>query len=433
MKKIITILISLSSLFSMAQPNTNVMQYDSIYRWRWNPELKNWDLTSKNLNTTTDSNNNRTHYITQILNNNNWENSKQKVYIYDSNNNLINTLFQNWNGTEWVNAELNTYTYDSNNNRTIHQNQKWDQSDWINNTLVEYTYDSNNNPINILYKTFADNAYINNENIKYYYDQSNNVVNAMIQHWYGDKWRNTDSTINTYNAENQLINKLNLIYDRDSFYTDYEYFYKYDSNKNMVLENLKLSSDQFFESIIYNTYDENNNLTGYIRFYEYRDDWNISEKETITYDENNHKTGIIFEEWETNQWIKRSFKTFHYNSNNILTNYSTIGFNPDGTIPNGDSIAYYLSTTPSSKSELAETTKAFEVFPNPNNGKFTIRSDKNFHTVEVFNLNGVRLFYRSNLDQMSDYIELPENFKGFCIIKVDNNGIITTKKLLVGY
>jgi len=169
----------------------------------------------------------------------------------------------------------------------------------------------------------------------------------------------------------------------------------------------------------------------YLRFYCYDNNWDLSEKETYTYDENNHKKSLLLEEWEDKYWNKRYAENFNYNSNNILENYSSIGFNPDGSI-SGDSIAYYLSKEPSTKNELTESLKSVEIFPNPNNGKFTVRSDNNFNSIEVFNINGERILNRFNIKPLkSDNIELPENYKGIYIIKIDNNRNKSTGKILI--
>ena len=77
---------------------------DSLYRYTWNSELNDWEISSK------------------------------QEYLHDSNNNITLSIFYKWRSgsNDWENSSKYEYLYDSNNNQTSERSYNWSiyLNDW---------------------------------------------------------------------------------------------------------------------------------------------------------------------------------------------------------------------------------------------------------------------------------------------------------------
>ncbi|TAG84958.1 MAG: T9SS C-terminal target domain-containing protein [Bacteroidetes bacterium] len=93
----------------------------------------------------------------------------------------------------------------------------------------------------------------------------------------------------------------------------------------------------------------------------------------------------------------------------------------------------------SKKQNIENTLEAenINVFPNPNDGNFTLemdKKDKSNAKISVINPNGKIIFentLKNVVGKYSQKINLPETLAGMYILKVEQNGKIITKKIIV--
>ena len=72
--------------------------------------------------------------------------------------------------------------------------------------------------------------------------------------------------------------------------------------------------------------------------------------------------------------------------------------------------------------------KHFNVFPNPNNGIFSINTTSNFDKIEIFNLVGQKIFTFNNEDL--NHINLSKEPTGIYFVKVSFENSIITKRII---
>jgi hypothetical protein len=72
------------------------------------------------------------------------------------------------------------------------------------------------------------------------------------------------------------------------------------------------------------------------------------------------------------------------------------------------------------------------VYPNPNNGKFTITAPTTISALEVYNVFGEKIYSNSKFNQQSfNEIDLSNNGKGIYCIKLYDNTQVYNKKVIV--
>ena len=88
------------------------------------------------------------------------------------------------------------------------------------------------------------------------------------------------------------------------------------------------------------------------------------------------------------------------------------------------------TTYPNSVAQLSG--KAFRLYPNPNNGTFTLEITDHFKTgmVQVYDVIG-RTVYQSGIDQGSSIIQLGGQPRGIYMVKVQLDDAVLTKQVMV--
>jgi hypothetical protein len=407
---------------------------DSIYHWKWDKISKEWVLNykeisllyntkfkivynitqewdgarwvNKNQNSYTFNDlNQETSHLIQKWDGNNWENQFLFSNNYDSNNNLINSFFQHWNSFSWGYPVKQTYTYDENNNETTHTQQVWKNNEWMTEFIETHTYDSNNNLTSEREQWFGDSP-IDIKNI-YFYDSNNNLSSGFSQTWNGTEWEN-----------------------------DYQYIFKYtwDKNNNKTSEIVQCWKDNELTCGTKRTYtyDLNNNLINYLNQGWDGSEWVNSMQFYYTYDSFNNNTSEIYQIWRLNYWFTNHKRFYSYDSNNFKKTYSIKSWQYDDTVSGGDSISYYFHTEITGKNDLDEPSSNIEVYPNPSNGAFSITSQTPINSIEIFNLQGVRIYSRRKFNhQTTNGVGLSGQFKGIFIMKINSGDKIQTKKIMV--
>ncbi len=77
------------------------------------------------------------------------------------------------------------------------------------------------------------------------------------------------------------------------------------------------------------------------------------------------------------------------------------------------------------------TAVEIEVFPNPNNGAFSLSALKKIRQIQLFNLHG-QLIHTQAINSMNASIELPSSFeKGVYVLKADFEGESANKRIII--
>lgn len=105
--------------------------------------------------------------------------------------------------------------------------------------------------------------------------------------------------------------------------------------------------------------------------------------------------------------------------------HSFVGFNPNLYLPKSSKIT-------SSNDLISEPVKAenYLIFPNPTNGEFEVTSLEKISTIEVYDIKGALLQKVENVNSNHSSINLSDLLDGIYIVKIYNDNIIETKKLV---
>ena len=110
-----------------------------------------------------------------------------------------------------------------------------------------------------------------------------------------------------------------------------------------------------------------------------------------------------------------------------------MGEEPEGSpVPflMNDKIWEYMNALVCNPVGLNEEQWTFDVFPNPNNGSFQIKTSVEVGEIKVFDLFG-RLVLTQELKSQLSHISLPASFKGFYFIHWTNPGKTMIQKILI--
>ncbi|MDR3046081.1 MAG: zinc-dependent metalloprotease [Bacteroidales bacterium] len=104
------------------------------------------------------------------------------------------------------------------------------------------------------------------------------------------------------------------------------------------------------------------------------------------------------------------------------------GYEQYGTNTALDPLSFENSTTiPKSIDALAQ--KKITIFPNPNNGSFTITNLDEMLKIEFFNMIGQNVFSTKNIE--NSQITLPDNVKGTLFVRITTKDQVITQKMIV--
>ncbi len=84
--------------------------------------------------------------------------------------------------------------------------------------------------------------------------------------------------------------------------------------------------------------------------------------------------------------------------------------------------------------EEQEQKVTYILYPNPNNGQFTLKVDgklENELTIEVYDIMGKLVFFKEHIVNVSTLINLTENKSGMYLVRIVDGDLITTKKVIL--
>jgi hypothetical protein len=405
---------------------------DSMYLWRWDTVSLGWDVkmkytdmmydslllqssyieklwngtvwqTSYKMTNSFDANHNMTHYTSLNWNGSDWVNSWQYTYTYDVNNNQTSCLYTTWNDSVWKNSWRYTYTYDVNNNKTGYMYSSWDGSDWFTFWQYTYTYDPNNYQTGQIYQHWDGISLVNNSKYDYTYDQNNNLIRKLQQAWNDSAWENYNLESITYNASNNPTSG--------------------------TLENWHINDWVNFIKYSY-TYDASYNMIRFIELGWNGSSWGNSWQDIYSYDANHNETSRLGQIGNGSTWLNSMQFSASYDNDNFMKSHTDRSWNNAGTkVKSGDSIFYYYHTMLGLNDQLT-LEKGINVYPNPNDGKFSLKSEINDGSVEIYNLLG-ELIYSNDKFNNQQSIDLSSQPKGLYVIQLNGKNTIYKKKIII--
>lgn len=79
---------------------------------------------------------------------------------------------------------------------------------------------------------------------------------------------------------------------------------------------------------------------------------------------------------------------------------------------------------------IGSSLKELSIYPNPTNGQFSIKSGKNLSQVEIYNLQGTKVFSKTFQNTARAIIDLTDNAEGIYMVKVVADGVSYKEKIV---
>jgi hypothetical protein len=222
--------------------------------------------------------------------------------------------------------------------------------------------------------------------------------------WMAIMWMDLVQSTYTYDANNNLITEIGRNWNGMAWENNTKKDYSYDANKILINE-----LEQEWDG----------------------SQWVNSSKSELSYNANNKPVRIFSQSWDGSTWLNSLLVRFGFDANNF-SQFSVFKlWNMDGiTVFIGDSIYYYYHTVITGIPALSAGN--ITVYPNPSKSKFTINAKNNVNAIEIYNLQGKRIYTDYNFDlQNSKEIDLSVYAKGIYILKVFNGSKVFTRKVIV--
>jgi hypothetical protein len=416
-----------------------IAKYDSIYYWVWDTlTLKNWftHAFQKDIHIVYDANNNQVSKTTQTWKSFVWSNSNHYIRIFDANNNMTSETTQTWNGSIWLNSSKDSMTYDIHHNNLTSLYQSWVGGVWVNNSLYIWTYDTKNNQTSQLVKSWSSGTWVNYSLDTYTYDASNNKTGSLSQTWSGSVWTNSTKDSITFDTHNNVINAIFQYWSGSAWVNSQINTSTYTYNTGNLETSGKWNtwtttgSSSGRDSIIY---DVNNNQIRYLGQMWNGSKWLNIEKDTMTYDANNNQLSQLQQNWSGSSWVNNWKFTSTYDINNLTLTYVRKHYDNNDTAGSGDSVRYYFHDILGINNLLNQPGKT-TIYPNPNNGKFTIALSaiKENSLIEIYNMLGEKI-YTAKLNATNTQIDLNNNASGIYLYRVltETGDLLSEGKLII--
>lgn len=466
------------------QLDATKMILDSIYQFSWDTITKKWSSTpikifnsynAKNLKTIAlkkqwynfgspggnastnsvllisrdsfiyNSSNLVTLRLSQLLIGNKWSPTSQTIFKYDIKNNLTDSIVQDWNDTlyKWNIVKVFHNSYDSHSNLICTSDSTPTSGFKMNNS-----FDAKNNLISVIEQLWNGKNWVNNNRQTNTYDTNNLMIGSLIEKWSAGTWTKSmkiqDLVWAIHSTGIIAANEEPLSYSVlswDDMSSSWLNFFKLSnvvSNNNIIshLEQAYMNGSWADVKAINYTFDITNKLVSQI---EKKWDENASiivnsSKYSFTYDANNHQTSSDQYTWVGNQWKRYDKNTLaKYNLSGLIISKSTKLFGSNEIISQGDSTYNFyrtivLTEVPNTKPSAINCS----VFPNPSRGKFKVTSSESiFQSVEVYNLNGAKIYSCQDLNCYTKDIDLSAAPKGIYLLRIINTAGSSCQKILV--
>lgn len=407
--------------------------FDSAYMWRWDTTYADWALDYKYSVVEYDANNNALSELGENWDGSAWGNADSSSYTFNDSNIMLGSEWWIWSGTDWENAQKESFEYDANNNMLSEIVAFWDGNTWMNGFQIKRTYDVNSNMTSYLHQNWNGEDWDNYWQYVYTYDVNNNMTSELRQLWAGDHWEDSWQNTFEYDINNNLIHEINYV-DNGAELVTSETKYFYNAGNQLVTDSVHTWGNSWqYDLLGTYTYDSNGNLIIWLSQSVNGDILENLTRSLSTYDAAHNKTTSILQDWKGNSWVNSGFDRHSYNEYNNLTNDAYKYWNSEGSmVMDGDSTAYYYHDVLNEIRENTRMNSNASVFPNPNNGEFTVACTGIIQSIGIYDVRGKLIYLNSgSVKQMQKQIHLSDYDKGIFLLKIQTDTGIVTKKLVV--
>jgi hypothetical protein len=194
-----------------------------------------------------------------------WIISDKRTNTYNSYGNLESVLWEWLNPTsgEWTKVARDVYNYDSLGNKTTYVHQDYDGQEFINDFRYEYFYNTINNVTSSIQAFWDNGNWVNDSKSVYTYTPENVNDTIIFQVWTNEQWINDQMNILKYDEELEIISNVVKRWDGNNWLDFGRGTYEYDINNNRILEYFEIANNNNWENWfrIFYEYDDKNNLT----------------------------------------------------------------------------------------------------------------------------------------------------------------------------
>ena len=224
----------------------------------------------------------------------------------------------------------------------------------------------------------------------------------LYQNWNNGNWDNSQQWISTFDTRNNETTQTTQVWDAGAWKNQYKTTYTYNASDDVATE--------LHQEWTVNT-------------------WVNYKQDTYTYDANRNVTRDTEKTWLNNSWVLSDLMLGTYDSNNYPMTESDKSYDQDGiTVSSGDSVRYYYRPGTDVQSLSRER---FNVYPNPNKGKFTVSCSEKIDGLEIFNSTGEIIFSTLKADDRKKSIDLSNYSKGIYVIRINSGNKLLTKKIIL--
>jgi hypothetical protein len=193
-----------------------------------------------------------------------WIISDKRTNTYNSYGNLESVLWEWFNSSsgEWTKVARDVYNYDSLGNKTTYVHQDYDGQEFINDFRYEYFYNTINNVTSSIESFWNNGNWVNDSKSVYKYTPENVNDTIIFQVWTNEQWINDQMNILKYDEELKIISNVAKRWDGNNWLDFARGSYEYDINSNRILEYFEIANNNNWENWfrIFYEYDDKNNL-----------------------------------------------------------------------------------------------------------------------------------------------------------------------------
>ncbi|MCX6151446.1 MAG: T9SS type A sorting domain-containing protein [Ignavibacteriales bacterium] len=402
---IITIFLPAQQKFSSdyLKHKLNLKHQENILRENYNPfeiKLDSWIPTD---------------LLSQMWDNNDWQNMAYTQFFYDANGKLTSDLSQSWADGAWVNNSRTTYTYEG-NLQSIMESDNWENETWVPAYKTQWTYNENRRVTNIYNQTWVNSEWVTNSQDTYTYD-GDNCTQLLMENWVNGAWETSHKTTYEYDAEGNNTVSISETWIFGFTITGKEI--------NTFDQGLRITSLR-------------QNLAG--------TDWMDAGRTTYSYNTNRQQTQFVGEQWTGSEWVNTMNGLFTYDANGNNTESLTQNWE-NGAWVNFMKLTYnYQPSTDVENKEISiKDFRLLNNYPNPFNPSTKIGflipaspaggSEFGFVSLKVFDVLGNEITTLVNEVKPSGKYQVEFNAadlpSGIYFYKLQAGNFVETKKMLM--
>lgn len=390
-----------------------------------------------------------------------WNLSGKEDYNYNSSNSMLSKTDASWYNNVWNNTYRYSQTYNTAQYQTSYLTEQWLNNTWTGLWRWQYTYNASNRPTLETSETYTNNAWRYDSRTTSTYDANNNRLTESYELYENSIWKKDRKSLFSYNASNIMVTYTYQSGNAsNAWQNEYKETYQYDIANNPVM----FTAEEWTGSSWLNSMRATftvvaNNITTYLVEEWTGSAWVKSEKANLTYNSSNRILSETWQSWTGTTWVNESRTIYTYDANGNETSYTSqdwIGstwknsyykgstwdnnnykyrtvyknYNSNGgPVYSGDSsVTYYKTVVGLNESSRKEN--SFAIYPNPNNGHFTINTKENSGIIDIYNIYGAKV-YEGIIQGEKSELNLSTLPKGIYIMTFSQGKTRQTHKIVI--